>query len=701
MSVHDPTATVLVIDDDPALRRTICSALRRESFEVRDAPDGISALEIFRNSVPDLVVLDVQMPGMDGFTTCRALRSLPGGRTLPIMVMTGNDDPDSVARAYEAGATDFISKPFHPRLLQDRVRFLLRAVGAFERLRRSERHLAIAQRIARLGNWVLELSAGRLESSGEARRLMGLGEEPRTYADLHRHVLVDDRERTLSAFARALDRREGYDLRYRIREEGHEGALRWVQEHGEFVQDDDAGETLLIGTVHDITEQVQSQRRIQELAFQDVVTGRANRTRFTAALGDAVAHAGETNGAFSVLFIDLDRFKRINDTLGHTVGDQLLRSAADRLDAVISGCQLGQDAMLARLGGDEFAVLASGVGDDEGSLELARKLVSALEVPFVVGEYELVVSASVGVSRYPTDGQDAETLLRRADAAMYEVKDSGGNNVRVFNRSQRDGADERLWLEASLRKALDRNEFELYYQPKIDLQTNRMVSTEALIRWRHPDRGLISPGWFIPLAEETGLIVPIGEWVLKEACKQQREWMNMGLPLESVAVNLSVKQLSLRNLTGLVQQALDDAGLPADALELEVTESMVMRDVTSAVATLARLKQIGVGIAIDDFGTGHASLRYLREFPVDTLKIDRAFVDGVCNDTDAAAIASMIISLGQLLGLKTVAEGIEQENQRDYLARGGCNVGQGYLFSPPVPAARLAAMLLDQLKVAS
>lgn len=697
MRAPETIANILVIDDDPGMRKMLGAALRRESFVVDEAADGLSALERFRAQLPDLIVLDVQMPGMDGFTTCRALRSMPGGRTLPIMVMTGSDEPDAVARAYEAGATDFISKPFHPRLLQDRVRFLLRAVGAFERLRRSERHLAIAQRIARLGNWVLELSAGRLECSGEARRLMGLSVEPRTYADLHQHVLTEDRDRTLSAFARALDRREGYDLRYRIHEEGGEDGLRWVQEHGEFVQDADAGETLLIGTVHDITEQVQSQRRIQELAFQDVVTGRANRARFTAALEEAVAHAAATSSPLAVLFVDLDRFKRINDTLGHTTGDQLLRSAADRLERVLHAHPTGADALLARLGGDEFAVLAPGVGEDELSLELARRLIAALEVPFVVGEYELVVSASVGIARYPIDGADAETLLRRADAAMYEVKDSGGNNVRVFNRSQRDGADERLWLEASLRKALDRGEFELYYQPKIDLQTNRFVSTEALIRWRHPERGLIAPGWFIPLAEETGLIVPIGEWVLKEACKQQAAWMAMGLPLESVAVNLSVKQLSLRNLTGLVQQALDDAHLPPDALELEVTESMVMRDVTSAVATLARLKQIGVGIAIDDFGTGHASLRYLREFPVDTLKIDRAFVDGVCKDTDSAAIAEMIIKLGHLLGLKTVAEGIEQEDQRDYLARGGCNVGQGYLFSPPVPAPRLEALLRARL----
>ena len=698
MSAPETHSTVLIIDDDPGLRRTISTALRREAFAVDEAADGIQGLERFRQNPPDLIVLDVQMPGLDGFTACRALRAMPGGRNVPIMVMTGSDDPDAVARAYEAGATDFINKPFHPRLLQDRVRFLLRAVGAFERLRRSERHLAIAQRIARLGNWVLELSAGRLECSDEARRLMNLSEAPRTYAELHQNVLAEDHDRTLSAFARALDRREGYDLRYRIRDDGRDGGPRWVQEHGEFVQDADAGETLLIGTVHDITEQVHSQQRIQELAFQDVVTGRANRARFTAALEAAVSHATLTNGHLAVLFVDLDRFKRINDTLGHTTGDQLLRSAADRLDRVLHSSALGPDALLARLGGDEFAVLVPGLNDDEPSVELARRLIASMEDPFVLGEYELVVSASVGIARYPIDGVDAETLLRRADAAMYEVKDAGGNNVRVFNRSQRDGADHRLWLEAALRKALDRGEFELYYQPKVDLQTNQFVSTEALIRWRTNERGLISPGAFIPLAEETGLIVPIGEWVLKEACKQQAAWMAMGLPLESVAVNLSVKQLSLRNLTGLVQQALADAHLPAAALELEVTESMVMRDVTSAVATLSRLKQIGVGIAIDDFGTGHASLRYLREFPVDTLKIDRAFVDGVCNDTDAAAIAEMIIKLGHLLKMKTVAEGIESADQRDHLARGGCNVGQGYLFSPPVQAGRLEALVRAQME---
>jgi PAS domain S-box-containing protein len=352
MRAPETIANILVIDDDPGMRKMLGAALRRESFVVDEAADGLSALERFRAQLPDLIVLDVQMPGMDGFTTCRALRSMPGGRTLPIMVMTGSDEPDAVARAYEAGATDFISKPFHPRLLQDRVRFLLRAVGAFERLRRSERHLAIAQRIARLGNWVLELSAGRLECSGEARRLMGLSVEPRTYADLHQHVLTEDRDRTLSAFARALDRREGYDLRYRIHEEGGEDGLRWVQEHGEFVQDADAGETLLIGTVHDITEQVQSQRRIQELAFQDVVTGRANRARFTAALEEAVAHAAATSTPLAVLFVDLDRFKRINDTLGHTTGDQLLRSAADRLERVLLAHPTGAVALLARLCGD-------------------------------------------------------------------------------------------------------------------------------------------------------------------------------------------------------------------------------------------------------------------------------------------------------------------------------------------------------------
>ncbi len=473
---------------------------------------------------------------------------------------------------------------------------------------------------------------------------------------------------------------------------------RWVQEHGEFVQDSDAGETLLIGTVHDITEEVHSQQRIHELAYQDVVTGRANRARFTQVLAEAIATGESTGEGFGVLFVDLDRFKRINDTLGHSTGDHLLRSAADRLEEVLSTALPGRECMMARLGGDEFAILAPGMIADEAATDLARRLTMVLETPFVLGEYELVVSASVGIALYPIDGRDADTLLRRADAAMYEVKDAGGNNVRVFNRAQRDGAVERLWLEASLRKALERDEFQVYYQPKVDLKTGEIVSSEALVRWKHPERGLISPGWFIPLAEETGLIVPMGEWVLRQACKDQRRWMDMGLPLQSVAVNLSVKQLNLRNLIGLVQQTLTDTHLPADALELEVTESMVMRDVTSAVATMARLKQLGVAISIDDFGTGHASLRYLHDFPVDTLKIDRAFVDGVCKARDAAAIASMIIRLGQLLGLKTVAEGIEKDDQREYLRLEGCDIGQGYLFSPPVPAARFEELVRGRMR---
>ena len=431
----------------------------------------------------------------------------------------------------------------------------------------------------------------------------------------------------------------------------------------------------------------QANQELTQLALHDILTGLPNRTLLADRIDQAMARVAEQGGCFALMFIDLDGFKPVNDAFGHHVGDQLLTAVASRL----RGHLHSQDT-LARIGGDEFVLLVR-LQEPEDAMGVAVKQVNLVAKPFRVAEHDLQLSASVGIVLYPGNGMDQHELLRNADAAMYHAKNAGKNGYRFFDTSMNNNARQQLQLLHDLRAALHSNEFRLHYQPKFDAVSCEPIGAEALLRWEHPQHGLMAPDRFIGLAEKTGLIIPLGDWVLAEACRQMRQWMDEGYGEWRVAVNLSAIQFSHAGLVDSVAQALAQNGLPANRLTLEITETTAMRDADASLAVLQRLSDMGVDLSIDDFGTGYSSLMYLKRLPANELKIDRGFVRDLEQDGDDAAIVSAIVALGQALGLRIVAEGVETDGQQEFLTRLGCDSLQGYLLGRPVPAEQFMAKL--------
>ena len=446
---------------------------------------------------------------------------------------------------------------------------------------------------------------------------------------------------------------------------------------------DDGGEiTHYVATFSDVTEAKANEARIQHMAHHDFLTGLPNRFLLTDRFKQVAAAAERNDTRYALLFIDLDRFKNVNDTLGHSIGDQLLRDVASRLGSIVRGTDT-----LSRQGGDEFLVLLGEVETPEAAAIVARKLMQVLGEPFLLDGHPITVTPSIGIAVSPEDGTDLDSLLKHADLAMYDAKQQGRNNYQFFRREMNARSLELLLMESDLRQALRKSEFELHYQPQISVSSGQPQGLEALLRWRHPERGLVSPADFIPMAEETGLILPIGQWVLNTACQQLANWRTNGWPELRVAVNLSAAQFRQQDLLTQVETALAAANLPADALELEVTESILMIDAEGTAKMLNALNAMGVTLAIDDFGTGYSSLAYLKRFSVSTLKVDRSFVNGIGIDGEDAAICSAIIGLARSLRLDVVAEGVETQAQYDWLAKAGCHIIQGYFTGRPAPAA--------------
>jgi diguanylate cyclase (GGDEF)-like protein/PAS domain S-box-containing protein len=466
------------------------------------------------------------------------------------------------------------------------------------------------------------------------------------------------------------------------------GDVIWISENARAIFDEDGSPIGYEGTVEDITERRLYQVRIEHQANYDTLTGLANRSLLQDRLQQALLTAASSGRRIAVAFVDLDRFKFINDSLGHHVGDELLKSVAGRLKSCVRDCDT-----VARLGGDEFVLLINGHTGPEYVRQLMDKMLASVAQPWVIEQGEFLVSCSIGVALHPEDGDEALTLLKHADSAMYRAKDNGRNNFQFFTRELNALMTEQLELETHLRRALERNQFKLRYQPRVSLATGQIVGAEALLRWRIPQRGTIPPLRFITLAEETGLIVPIGKWVLQTACAQNKAWQDAGLPPIVVSVNVSPRQFRHESLVQTVAEALASTRLEPRYLELELTESMVMHDAPQLVAMLDELKELGVKIAVDDFGTGYSSLSYLKRFPVDRLKVDRSFVEHMTTAGDDATIVRAIIALGHNLGLKVVAEGVETAQQARALRAYQCDEAQGFLFARPVSARDLPRLL--------
>jgi len=507
-------------------------------------------------------------------------------------------------------------------------------------------------------------------------------------------MLVPERARSAHAAYR-----ESYRDSPVVRDMGARGDLQAVRRDGtEFPVDISLGPLrtgnglLVISAVRDISERKEFESRILHQATHDALTGLPNRGLFSELVARAMTRATRSEKLLAVLFLDLDGFKNINDTLGHEAGDELLKEVASRLLGV-----LRQDDVVGRQGGDEFTLLLQGVSVVQDVMQIAEKMLTAVAVPFHLGSQQMHVTASIGITVFPFDDTDVGSLLRNADTAMYQAKEDGKNCFRFYTASMNAAMRERMEIENGLRVALEQGQFSLHYQPQTVIESGAVVGVEALLRWNHPEQGMISPARFIPVAEESSLIVPIGEWVMRTACQQAMRWREMGLPQMKVAVNLSARQFRQPDLLEMIGRILEETGLDprSGMLELELTESMVMRNVEESVVTLNRLHQMGLQLSIDDFGTGYSSLSYLKRFPINTLKIDQSFVRDITTDPDDAAIAAAIVGLAHSLKLNVIAEGVETREQLDFLRAIACNEAQGYYFSRPLPPDALEKFLRD------
>ncbi|MEW6288324.1 MAG: EAL domain-containing protein [Thermodesulfobacteriota bacterium] len=693
---------VLLVDDDMAQRLLMRETLRGNSLVVEEAGDGKEALAVFERCSPDLVLMDVKMPKMDGFTACAMMRTLAAGQDAVIVLVTGLEDFASISRAFDVGATDFVTKPVNWPLLSHRVRYLLRAGRAFRNLRQSEKRLSIAQSIASLGNWDWNIDKNSVYCSAQMYRIFGFSsEEPAaTYTTFLDRVHPDERDSVKDLVGRALQAKKPYSIDYRIVLPG--GACRNVHEQADVVHDGGGNPVSMHGTVQDITERINAEEKIRFLAYYDGLTGLPNRQLFLEHFNQALFAAQRDGGKVALLYLDLDRFKRINDTLGHSAGDMLLKEIAICLadsirssDIVAKACLPCKPGVtLSRLGGDEFTILLSRLAEEEHAGRVAQRILDLLSQPIRIAGQEVYISGSIGITLYPSDGEDVDMLLRNADVAMYHAKESGRNSFQFFSGEMNQRTMEKLGIETDLKKALERNEFLLYYQPQIDLLTGKVAGVEALVRWQHPRLGMVPPAMFIPIAEEAGLIVEIGQWVLLEACRQAVQWQQAGFAPLRMGVNISSLQFKQQSLVSLVRQVLQTTGFAARFLELELTESAIMQNVGQVNDTLVELKEIGVNLSVDDFGTGYSSMSYLKRFPLDTLKIDRSFVMDITTDANDAAIIKAIIALAKSLGLKTIAEGVETGAQLAFLQEQRCDEIQGFFISRPLPGREVEQFLV-------
>lgn len=685
------TIVGLVIDDDKLIRVLARNWLERDAMQVHEADDGESGLAAIAELAPDIILLDVMMPGMDGFEVCRRARKLPGMEFCPIVMLTGLDDTVSVARAYEAGATDFVTKPINWALFEHRVRFVLKAAATLAALHRTDLQLANAQRLSQIGSWEWRLDDSSVIWSEEMYHLCGIhptAPAPGLQAFLAL-VHSNDRPRVEAALLAARAGGPLYDIEFVLPRS--DGSARTVHAKGDIVLGASGLPVAMCGTLQDITNRKQAEEHIHFLVNFDALTKLPNRNFLRDRLLYAISLARRQGQRVGILCLDLDAFKFINDSNGHAVGDNLLKAVAGRLTH-----EVRESDTLARLGGDEFAVLCPGPAEPGDVAALAQKIIELFHAPFQLEALQLRVTASIGIALFPDDGHDVDVLLKHADVAMYAAKESGRNCFQFYSPDMGLRVEHRVELETTLRFAVEQGQFEVYYQPKVDLRSGRASGVEALIRWHHPQRGLVAPDLFIPIAEETGLIVPIGQWVLHTACTQMVAWHKQGFDNLSVAVNLSAYQFKQKDLAQMVERVLAETGLPAKFLELELTESSLMADSDAVYAVLCELKAIGISLALDDFGTGYSSLSYLKRFPIDVLKIDRSFIHSVTSNPHDATLTRAIVLMARALKLRIVAEGVETEGQLGFLDQIGCHCIQGFLISRPVNAAALAALLLAQ-----
>jgi diguanylate cyclase (GGDEF)-like protein/PAS domain S-box-containing protein len=685
---------LLIVDDNEMNRDMLARRLARKGYEIATAESARELLQRVKEDGTDLVLLDIEMPEISGLDALKTLREAYSAIDLPIIMVTAKSQSDDIVRALDLGANDYLTKPIDFPVAVARIGSHLSHKRAQEALKESEERYALASRGSNDGLWDWNLLTNVVHFSPRWKAMLGfkeleIGDRPEEWFD---RIHDADRERVKQEIAaHQKEFTPHFESEHRMLHK--DGSFRWMLSRGLAIQDA-AGKTLrMAGSQTDITEGKVS----------DPLTGLPNRLLFIDRLGRIIKHAKRRKDhLFAVLFLDLDGFKMINDSVGHLIGDQLLLGVASRLEKCLRAtdtvARLGESFTVARLGGDEFTVLLDDLKDPSDAKRAAERLMKALTAPFILGGKEVFTSVSIGIALSNPAYEQADEILRDADTAMYRAKSLGKARYEVFDADMRASVMARLQLETDLRHALEREEFRNFYQPIVSLASGKIAGFEALLRWQHPTRGLLGPEEFIAVAEETGLIRELGWWNLREACRQISDWKAQpdADPELTISVNLSVKQFLQPNLVSDIKNLLRELAFPPESLKLEITESTVMGDPIAAVEMLLQIKALGIRLAIDDFGTGYSSLSYLHRFPLDTLKIDRSFISGICEGGEGMEIARTIMPLASNLRLDVVAEGVETIEQVALLKKLRCKFAQGFYFSRPLAAEAAGALLVGQ-----
>ncbi len=690
---------VVVIDDDAMILRATAKALTSAGMLCHTAPTGEAGLRLIAEHNPDLVLLDVVLVGEDGFTICREIRRTWSPEELPVVMVTGLEDLASIQAAYQAGANDFLTKPLHWKHLPYRIQHVLQANRAFKALQDSTRTLrsifaAHPDPIFTVdaGETVTLVHSGIHGEDNDLRPSLGTLEEllPEALAAQAREHCRQARSAPTEVIC--------LELSYPFKDEPR----FW---EGRFIA---SAEDRVLVMIRDITERKAFEQQIRHMAYHDALTGLWNRHALSTTLERIFQEILRSEGTpypktGALLYLDLDNFKRINDTLGHSLGDDLLKVVALRISEVLrpsdvlARAETSDLESVARIGGDEFCLILQNLSSPVDAGRVAQRILDVLRLPVPLDGHELVVTPSIGIALMPQDGRDPDTLLKNADRAMYAAKEGGRNRFQFFDPSMSSRLQERFALEAGMRRGLAHGAFHVHFQPQIDARTHAILGMEALLRWDDPEMGSIAPTKFIPVAEETGLILELGEFVFREALGFNQCLQAEGLPPIRVAVNLSSVQMLDPQLLTRIEHCITLTGADPQFLEVEVTESVLLEGSDQALATLHRMKELGVRLALDDFGTGYSSLSYLHQYPFDILKIDQSFVQALSEANQGRNLATAIIAMGQSLGMELIAEGVEHLDQANFLLARGCHKAQGFLYGHPMSAKAFRSFYWERM----